>query len=178
MSEFIPKDYKSPVSNSGYMKLQQGENLIRILSTAIMGWVDWKDNKPHRFKMNNKPKTSFDPKKPVRHFWAFIVWDYADKAIKIMEITQSTIQGELQNLSQDEDWGNPSQYDVKITRKGESLETEYSVIAKPKKDLTEEIKTAYDEKKINLSALFSGNDPFKVADKSVGEEDEDKIPAF
>ena len=44
---FLPENYKSPEGN--YMKLQDGENTFRVLSSAIVGWEYWnRDNKPVR----------------------------------------------------------------------------------------------------------------------------------
>ncbi len=116
------------------MKLQDGENKIRILSKPIVGWLDWKDKKPYRFAMKSKPEKPMD-KNPIKHFWAFIVWNYNDQAIQILEVTQQTIQAAIGNLSKDEDWGAPFEYDLKITKKGKDLETKYGITPSPKKSL-------------------------------------------
>jgi len=42
-----------------------------------------------------------------KHFWAFIVKDLDDGEIKIMEITQSTIQGSIFALTKNVKWGDP-----------------------------------------------------------------------
>lgn len=68
---FLPIGYEAPKSSNFYMKLQDGENKIRILTQPILGWEDWIENKPFRYRMENKPKKSFDPKKPLRHFLEF-----------------------------------------------------------------------------------------------------------
>lgn len=161
---FLPQDYEAPQGASSYMKLQDGENKIRILSKPIIGWLDWKDKKPYRFRMNNRPEKPMGDS-PIKHFWAFIVWNYADQAIQILEITQATIQKSIQNLSKDDDWGAPFFYDLKISRKGKDLNTEYTVTPSPKKDLPDEIKKAALEKPANLEALFEGADPWVVTDK-------------
>lgn len=160
-NDFLPEQYDVP-KGSNYLKLKDGENRFRIMSKPIIGWQDWKDKKPIRFRMSEKPKSSIDPKKPIKHFWAFVVFDYADKAVKILELTQKTIQEAIQNYSRDEEWGSPLNYDLKITRRGSGMETEYSTIASPAKPASEEIKQAYFEKgSINLDALYEGGDPFE-----------------
>ena len=154
-SEFLPEGYEAPQGTGNYMKLQSGENKFRILSKPIIGWLDWKDNKPHRFRMKERPEKPMGDK-PIRHFWAFIVWNYNTEAVQILEITQATIQKSLQDLTRNEDWGAPYEYDIKITRKGEDC---------PKKPLSEEIKKAAMEKPCWLEALFNGDDPWVVSEK-------------
>jgi hypothetical protein len=160
--DFLPQDYETPQGGGSYMKLQQGENKFRILSKPIIGWLDWKDKTPHRFTMKNKPEKPFDPSKPIRHFWAMLVFDYADKSIKILEITQNTIQKAIEHLAKDEDWGNPADYDIKVTKSGVEKATEYKVNPSPKKSLSDEIKEAAKAKPVNLEALYKGGDPFNI----------------
>lgn len=157
---FLPKDYKSPTTSNNYLKLQDGENRIRILSKPIFGWEDWLDKKPVRFRLDQKPSKSFDPKKAVKHFWAFIVYNYNDQQIQIMQITQATIRNRLEELCRDEDWGSPFNYDIKIFKKGERIETEYSVNQVPHKTIDQSIIEAFKERPINLDAIFDNLDPF------------------
>jgi len=161
---FMPDGYELPQSGGNYMKFQDGENKIRILSKPIVGWLDWKDKTPYRFQMKQKPDKPLG-KDPIKHFWAVIVWNYNDQAVQILEITQQTIQAAIQNLSKDEDWGTPFAYDLKITKKGKSLETTYSVVPGQKKPVSDEIQKAALEKPCNLEALFTGADPWVVTDK-------------
>lgn len=161
-STFLPQDYETPQGGGSYMKLQQGENKIRILSKPIIGWIDWDNNKPLRFGMKNKPEKPINPTKAIRHFWAILVFDYADNGVKILEITQQTIQSAISNLSKDNDWGNPGEYDIKIVKKGQDKQTEYVVTPSPKKPLTEEQKQAAKDKPVNLDNLFKGTDPFSI----------------
>lgn len=165
MNEFLPNDYKVPTSNSSYTKLQDGENTIRILGSAIIGYQYWtKDKKPVRQK-ESFLETPEDAKldngqfKP-KHFWAFPVYNYEQKAVQIMEITQATIQQAITALVQNDKWGNPTGYDITITKTGQDLETKYAVMPNPHSDLTSEIAKAYEEKKINLNALYKGENPF------------------
>lgn len=164
MSNFLPDDYEAPEGGGNFMKLQDGENKIRILSKPIVGWVDWKEKKSFRFPMKNKPEKPLD-KNPIKHFWAFVVWNYATESIQILEITQQTIQQAIANLSKDDEWGAPFQYDLKISKKGKDLDTKYGVTPSPKKPLTDEQQKAGLEKPCYLEAMFSGADPWVVTDK-------------
>ncbi len=158
--DFLPEDYVAPKTSSQYMKLQDGENKIRILSKPIMGWEDWLDKKPVRSKMDKKPSKSIDPSKPLKHFWCFIVWNYLEERIQILHVTQAGIRKALENYCKDEDWGAPYFYDIKIVKKGEGKETEYSVMPLPHKPVKDEVKQKYKDRPCNLEAVFVNMDPF------------------
>ena len=176
---FLPEDYEAPKSNSPYMKLEDGENRFRILSSPILGWEDWEDKKPKRFRMNAKPEKSIDPLKPMKHFWAFIVWNYVQARIQILEITQASIRKRLEFLSKDQDWGSPFGYDIKITKSGQQKDTEYTVNPCPQKPVDTGVKEAFISTPIDLDELFRGGDPFvaKGAYRTKAFwEMEDKVP--
>ncbi len=157
---FLPQDYKAPSTNSSYMKIQQGENKFRILSRPILGWEDWDNNRPIRFRFENKPAMQIDPRKPVRHFWAMIAWNYAEEKIQVLHITQASVRNKIQALSSDKDWGEPYFYDLKIIKSGEGKDTEYEVNPLPHKDLHPSIEQAFHDKPCNLEALYDNGDPF------------------
>ena len=54
-------------------------------------------------------------------------------------------------------------YDLKITRSGEELNTTYAVVPAPHSPIPKEAKQAFDSTPINLEALFEGKDPFENA---------------
>jgi hypothetical protein len=159
---FLPDNYQKPVSNSKYLKLAEGDNRIRILSSAIVGWLDWDNKQPIRTK--ERPEKSIDPAKPAKHFWAFMIWDYAEKTIKILEVTQATIQNAIYDLHSDTNWGDPKGYDLNIKRTGKDMNTEYSVIPTPPRELHPEIKKLYEAQNCDLNALYEGLDPFTKSD--------------
>lgn len=158
--KFLPENYQAPKSSNNYMKLQDGENKIRILTAPILGWEDWVENKPVRYRFDNKPCKSHDPKKPIRHFWALIVWNYQEEKIQILQLTQATIRHNIEALDKDKDWGQPFFYDIKIIRKGEGVDTEYMVNPIPHKELEIIIKEEFINHPCNLEALFENGDPF------------------
>jgi hypothetical protein len=142
------------------MKFQDGENKFRILSQPILGWEDWQDKKPIRYRMENKPQKSIDPKKPLKHFWAMIVWNYFAEEIQILQITQASIREAVESLTQLEEYGAPYFYDIKVMKAGENLDTKYNIIALPPKQLPPHIEELFRERRCNLEALFTGDDPF------------------
>lgn len=163
--DFLEDDYTPPVSGGNYAKLNDGVNKFRILSKPILGWCGWTGGKPERFTYKNKPERTFDQGKPARHFWAMIVWNYQDKAVQVLEITQYMIQQAIMSLSKSDDWGNPYEYDIVITKTGKEKNTKYTVQPSKPKPLDDEIKKAALDKPIYLDNMFAGADPFVVNGK-------------
>ena len=161
MESFLPKGYEVPKTPGLYMKLEQGDNKFRILSPAITGFEFWTaENKPVRVKeYPNTLPANIRPDSKIKHFWAFIVWNYKDSAVQILEITQATIQQMVNDLVISSEWGNPLGYDITIARKGEKLETEYTVRPSPHKEVAKDVKKKFEETDIKLDALFEGKDP-------------------
>lgn len=160
---FLPEDYESPCSASeNYMKIQNGENKLRILSAPILGFEEWVDNKPLRYRMNNKPLAPKDPKCVIRHFFSMVVWNYQEERIQILNLTQATLRKKLEILSKDEDWQQPYFYDIKIIKSGEGKETKYDINPLPHKSVRQDIINAFHAKPCYLEALFDSQDPFAL----------------
>lgn len=169
MSDFLPTDYEVPASSNGrYTKFQIGETRIRILSRAIIGYEYFNnlkkpvrsrkpfDSLPTDIGINDKGETN-----PIRHFWAFVVWNYDTKQIELCEITQKGLMQKIKSLVSDEDWGSPIEYDIKIVKEGEKLETRYDIKPIPAKPLSEEVANAFSEAMpVDLEQLFVNGDPF------------------
>ena len=167
---FLPDDYEVPKSESSYLKFVTGVTKFRVLSKPIIGWEDWKDKKPFRFMMDKKPAQSFDPKQDIKHFWAFVVWDYTAKRISILEITQKGVQTAIKDLQAKPDWGSPFNYDIEVTKSGSGMETKYVTTPLPPKPVHAKIAELFAETPINLQALFDGKDPFDVTGKAAAPE--------
>lgn len=169
-------DYEVP-STSNYMKFEEGENRFRILGsfgekTAIMGTEYWKttdDNKriPVRIKLGESVPVgdlginNFGEPEMPKHFWALPVYNYKEKRIQILEITQKSILQAITALAKNKKWGNPKDYDLVVTRVDEK-KISYSVTPDPKEKLEEGILKMYKEMNININALFTGDDPFSA----------------
>ena len=171
---FLPKDFAVP-STSNYMKLVEGKNKFRVLSDAITGWEYWTvDKKPisSRTEFEEMPNNNG---KPPKFFIAFVVWNYQDERVQILEITQKTIITALQVMNEDSDWGEPSKYDITVNRTGTTMEnTEYTVTPKDA-ELAQAIGEAYKKTSINLEALYDGKDPFST---EVQPNTDKNTPAF
>lgn len=167
---FLPPSYEIPVKESGYMRLAQGENKFRIMTSPIMGSETWTEKdgekKPVRCKMG-VDVSKIDTGGVIKHFWSMVVWNYEANggkgAAQILHITQSTIQNALRGYAYKEEWGNPkgtNGYDIVITRTGEGLDTNYQIIPLPHKKLPDGVEQFVKDLNINLEALFLGADPF------------------
>lgn len=172
--EFLAKNYKLPVSGGDYTRFTQGDNQLRILGSAIVGTEAWTQKiggKPVRKPMGEPFEVAEIDPETIKHFWAFPVWNYQTEKVEICEITQKGIMKAIKELTQDEDWGDPSQYDIVINRIGEGKETEYSVRTKPKKELKKEIKEDFEKMTIDLTQLYSSGDPFGINNQPAVKDD-------
>lgn len=190
MNDFLDENYTIP-TESNYMRFIQGENQFRVLSSAIVGmeyWITDPENKKKRTPvrkhmgeiipidvLEENPKSgNLDAPK---HFWALCVYNYQDKRVQILEITQKGIQKAILALTKSKGWGSPKDYDIIVTREGEGLDTEYQVMPQPKSKLDEGVAQLYKDMEIDLDALFTGDDPFAGEKVDVDEIDE-KLKVF
>ena len=169
---YLPVGYEKLRTEKPYVnlsKLPEGEYKFRIVQQPIGGWIDWKDKKPMRFRPDDQPRTSVDPSRPVRPFWAMYVWDYAQEGLYVMEVTQNGIRKDLENLGMNEDWGDLTSFDFKIKKEGTGIDTSYSVIPIPPKPISKTIKEALESCPVRLEALYEGKDPWKDLEGDVNE---------
>jgi len=157
-------------SGGNYAKLLQGENKFRIVGDIedtppgfIVGMVGWITNeegqrRPVRYTTGESVPQTFKDK--PKEFFAMLVWNYAEERIQVLELTQAGLKDELIKLDADVDWGDLRKFDISIIRSGEGLETSYVMTPKPHKKRTDEINAAVKAMKVNLNALFTGDDPF------------------
>lgn len=167
---FLPNDYKVPEASSGYMKLVKWENRIRIVSQPKIGYETRVEEEGKRKPVRTKTATWVEGE---RHFWAFAVYDYESKQVKVLEITQKGIMWFITSLVKREGKSDPKLYDFYIERKWDGMETEYIVTngdndSKENTIIKESIKLA---ESINLEALFVGWDPFVVVNMPVWDVD-------
>jgi hypothetical protein len=176
---FLPTDYKEPVTDK-YMKLTEGENTFRIMSSAIVGYEYWKEitksdgtrgRTPIRKRLNEKiDMNDLEVKEDgtldtPKVFWAFVVYNWDADAIQILEITQASIRKAIKALVDNKKWGDQSQYNICISRTGKGKETEYQTNPEPKEEMPQEITDQYKSMTIDLEQLFSGGDPFALANE-------------
>jgi len=161
---FLPNDYKIPTT-SDYMKFAQGKNKFRIIGSAIIGneyWTQTPEGKrPVRKRVDENIPVGELGEEGLKHFWAFPVYNHNAGKIQILEVTQKGIMGSIKALIDDEDWGDPKQYDIVVTREGEGFDTMYSVMPSPQKPLSKEIQKQIDNTEIDMESFYDGGHPLR-----------------
>jgi len=162
-------------SKGGYLKLQPGDNKIRVVGNPISGYIDWDYTDPQ--KPNGKPvRSPLKLGKPVplnpgnaekqpKIFWAMEVYDYATESIKIWEVASGTIREKLEGFIKNSDYGPLTEYNLTINKTGSGLTTKYEVIPSPPKPAEAKVIQATMEIVCNLEALYDGGDPFATMPK-------------
>lgn len=160
-SFFPQENYEVPVT-SNYMKFANGDNPFRVLSSAITGYEYFtKDNKPVRSKEEFTSTPDMKAGGAVKHFWAFVVYNYNAKRIQILELTQKSVMLPISSYIKNPNWGHPTQYDFIVNKVGTNMnDTEYTITVNPKKEIDASILEQYKNMNIDLSLLYEGQDPF------------------
>ena len=160
-----------PKGASNYLKLEEWQVKIRILSQEFIEWYSDRDKeikKSHKYRKDECPEKSISPDWFV-YFRGCVIWNYnaikkADWTYEWMlqwfEIKSRVIMKKLQALINDADRGPELDYDLKITKAGKEKETKYDVIPSGKWPTDPEILKIYKEADIELESLFEWIDPF------------------
>lgn len=171
---FLPGSYKVPDKSRQFLKLEIGDNKIRILTAPVLGFIIFdSNNKPHRKPFEDPftedeleaiaPKKNDEGKTTApKHFWMLAIWSYNEKELKILEVTQASIYKAIMSLFQDEDWGDPRNYDISIKKEGSTKnDTKYSVVPKAPKPVPEKALEALGILTPNLDAIYQNEYPIK-----------------
>lgn len=112
-------DYKIPTQGGSLLKIADGQTVrLRIMSEPAVYQSEYKGNLATRY--------------------AWTVWNTDEQAAQILQ-QSATFYRKIANLAQDEDWGDPTTYGIKVTREGSDTDTVYHVTpATAKNSLTEE----------------------------------------
>lgn len=128
-------------TGSGYMKLEQGSNVVRIITQPYQFTVCWiKDPQgvPRKVRSALVPACPLVKRgEKLQKRWYVGVLERRTGQAKIMEVS-SQIMAALKDLASDGDWGNPKGYDIDVKRGNPGSQPLYRVVAKPKKPLTDD----------------------------------------
>ena len=188
MSNFFPSTDDEPKPVGRYFKPKEnGIYLLRVLTPMLAFDMAWKDQKPVRRELDYEwAPTDYDPEgkfgpQPPKRTWACAIWLHNFKpettkgnfglsqhvnSVQVWEITQASIRAALSKLGQDEDWGDPTKYDIKLTREnGKNDLPQYSVgtsLPKPLPDVAvQEWDALCEFGGFDINRLLDGGDPFK-----------------
>jgi len=153
----LPKGYEIPIRESNYFKPEDGENRVRVLSDFEIGYMYWTvDKKPIRLR---KAPTSvpanarIDDGRWLKEIWLGLVWDYKTSKVSIWEIAQASVKDAIFTLENDKDYGDVKNYDLKVRKTGQKMETKYQVTPAPIKDLDVTINDAYEASDLSQDSL-------------------------
>ena len=162
------------------MKFVQGKNRIRFIGNPVSGFVFFgktkRDDgsetvKPYRRRESEgefsleeminrdvrmKPDGEIEGQK---YFVMGLVYNYQKQKLQVLEVTQKSILKALKSYVESEEYGHPSGYDLTIEKKGDGLNTEYTVIVSPPKPLSDEIVEAVGNTSCDLQKIFDGEYP-------------------
>jgi len=184
-------------NNDNFYKIMPGGNLVRIVgkpSEVFNHWERDASGKIHKIvclgddcpicAAGGKAKRTFNVKVIDKRDWTKKEGYLSGINVKIASLPLSVFQ-QIQTLYKDPDFGDPSGYDINISKIGEKLNTQYSVVGKPPVPLTEEeieaVKNSIDVKatvKINtIDEIKEMNlKIFNTTGDSVGEEEDMPAP--
>lgn len=93
------------------------------------------DGKSYKLRVLGEPYVyTSEYKGDISTRFAITVYNQTDGQAQIVMLPKSAF-GKIYDLVENEDWGDPGEYDITIKRTGTGLETEYSLAPSPKKPL-------------------------------------------
>ena len=177
---FFDKGHEIPEKRNQFMKLESGKNRFRFVGNPVSGFIFFgkveredgsETSKPYRRRevegefsveemINRNVRINKDGEmEGQKYFIASLVYNYQKEKLQVLEITQKSILKALKSYVESEEYGHPSGYDLTVEKKGESLNTEYTVVVSPPKPLSEHIEQALGEVSCDLEKLFEGEYP-------------------
>ena len=156
--------FTEPKKYGDYTRIEEGDNIFRILSGGIFGVEYWSEEidantkqikkKPNRHLVSEA--TSL-PTLDWSYFYAFYVWSYKANKVQMMVTTKRGILTGLRTIIDNQKWGNPIDFDICISKRlkdpSDVKSAEYRVTPEPKTILDGEILEKWQNSKLTLESL-------------------------
>ena len=128
----VYKEYKPPTSDGGlFHKFEDGKTyIVRIASDPVVYQSDFT-------APNGEVTTSTK--------YAWLAWNVEGQHPIILQVPVTAYK-KIAAFASDDDYGDPKNYNLKITRTGTGLETEYTVTPSPKQTPLAEVEGAENAK--------------------------------
>lgn len=155
-------------NRNDYLRLTQGSNVIRVVTNPYMYYY-------HKYKENKNDHGFGDKIKCSRFHGSCLLCEKGLSRLerayvgvierdtgsyKVLDMSKSVLQ-DLQKLSEDDEWGTPTRYDIDIVvDKDAGPQGYYTVIPKPPKPMSPEDQQTREEK-VDLNDLKLKCSPFK-----------------
>ena len=141
--DVISESFESNGPKVNFMRLQDGQSRIRVgsmPSKVSQHWEKTVSGKSRKITCIGKdcPLCKLGHQPTTRYQLKILDKIDSDQPVpKILEVGVSVIK-QISNCAKDPEFGDPTTYDLKITKQGVGKETRYTVMASPKKyELTE-----------------------------------------
>lgn len=157
---------------SDFMRLSEGENVVRIMGNPIQYFVHWVTSADGSTRKINSP---IDTPELVKRLedegyrrqarWLVKVLDRSDDTFKLLEIGSQIYNG-VRGLFNHPKWGKVTQYDVSVVRGPKGTQPLYSVTPNPKESLDASFKDKFVEfnDRVNLDKLITPSTAEDVAE--------------
>lgn len=153
---------------SAFFELEEGQNMFRIVSPFAWGYkYNFKNNeegkeKGYPFYRTNDPEVEKNRSK-LQLTCCMVVYDYKAKELKVFNVHQKNILNAIRGYAEKETFGDPTGYDLTITKTGSGKATKYpSVVADPPAEASEEVKEAVSKVVINMEQVYNKEPVFEA----------------
>lgn len=156
----LPNDTRGKAAGGAYFKPEAGNSKVLIVGEVITGYQYWTNRgevfrSPEMFtetpdirvrvETDNDGNEVSKPEKQ-QFFWALPVYNFETEGFEVWQVTQKGIRDTLVALQANEDWGDPTgTYSITINKKGEGLDTKYTVTPNPVEKDKEKIAAAMEQ---------------------------------
>jgi hypothetical protein len=168
---FFDPNYQLPNQKDQFLKFTAGTNKFRFIGLPVTGYEYFVKLEDKTMKLTRLEKNPFTfeelamlpPSKPgqkPQYFMACCVYDYNSDSFKILSLTQIGLLKSIREYINNPDYGVQIEgYDFTVTKKGEGIKTEYSIIPSPPKPLAKAIAERAKTLQYDLNKLFDDEYP-------------------
>jgi hypothetical protein len=184
-------------SKTEFMRLEPGENTVRIMANPVQFYIHWIETPDGKLKKVNSPVSSPELVRRLeeagfkrRPKWMVKVLDRRDDTFKLLELGTQIYSG-IKALFNHKKWGKVTAYDLTIERGPKGAQPLYRVTPDPKEALDAKFQEAFVKfnDNLNIDGLVQPADPSKIyellgwepeggSSNSLGEGQEDQEDLF
>jgi hypothetical protein len=141
----------SGTTKSNFMRLEEGENLVRVMGNPVQFYIHWVVTPDGSRRKVNSPVDSPELirrledsgfKRQAR--WLVKVLDRTDDEFRVLEVGPQIYNG-IKSLYNNSRWGKVTQYDLSINKGPKGTQPLYGVTPNPKEPLSGDFKTKFVE---------------------------------
>ncbi len=141
----------SGTTKSNFMRLEEGENLVRVMGNPVQFYIHWVVTPDGSRRKVNSP---VDSPELVRRLedsgfkrqarWLVKVLDRTDDEFRVLEVGPQIYNG-IKSLYNNSRWGKVTQYDLSINKGPKGTQPLYGVTPNPKEALSSDFKAKFVE---------------------------------